>query len=88
MSHPQQDPLVEAEQVAPSQTTPGETGKDNLASENELSLAELQEPSTEKEPGEEPQAPEKNQEPEHSHEAVGIGVIRRPQIANDDTAGS
>lgn len=49
------------------------------------STEELQEPSTEKSPGEEPKAPA-DQEGEPSHEAVGIGVIGRPQVdAEDDT---
>ncbi|MFE6997171.1 hypothetical protein ACFVAE_14490 [Microbacterium sp. NPDC057659] len=43
---------------------------------------QLKEPSTEKEPGEEPKAPKKN-DPEPSHEAVGIGVIGRPQTEPD-----
>lgn len=46
--------------------------------EQEPTTEELQEPSTEKDPGEEPKAPEKK-ESEPSHEAVGIGVIGRPQ---------
>ncbi|WP_298041478.1 hypothetical protein [uncultured Microbacterium sp.] len=40
---------------------------------------ELQEPSTEKEAEEVPTAPERT-EPEPSHEAVGIGIIGRPQV--------
>ncbi|MGM7679594.1 hypothetical protein [Microbacterium sp. A94] len=43
------------------------------------STEDLQEPSTEKEPGEEPKAPERT-DPEPSHEAVGIGIIGRPQV--------
>ncbi|WP_460802368.1 hypothetical protein [Microbacterium sp. GXF6406] len=43
------------------------------------STEELQEPSTEKEPEEAPTAPERA-EPEPSHEAVGIGIIGRPQV--------
>ena len=40
---------------------------------------EMQEPSAEKDPGEEPKAPAR-EEPEPSHEAVGIGIIGRPQV--------
>lgn len=40
------------------------------------------EPSTEKEPGEEPKAPQKD-DAEPSHEAVGIGVVGRPQTEPD-----
>ena len=43
---------------------------------------ELQEPSTEKDPDEVPTAPVENDEP--SHEAVGIGVIGRPQTAMEE----
>lgn len=40
---------------------------------------QMQEPSTEKEPAEEPQAPQRD-EPQPSHEAVGIGIVGRPQV--------
>lgn len=40
---------------------------------------DLQEPSTEKDPREAPKAPDRS-EPEPSHEAVGIGIIGRPQV--------
>lgn len=43
---------------------------------------EMEEPSTEKDPGEEPKAPSR-EEPEPSHEAVGIGIIGRPQVEPD-----
>lgn len=43
------------------------------------STEDLQEPSTEKDPGEEPKAPDRPDE-EPSHEAVGIGIIGRPQV--------
>lgn len=43
---------------------------------------ELEEPSTEKEPDEVPTAPA--DEPEPSHEAVGIGIIGRPQTEQGD----
>ncbi|MFG6403456.1 hypothetical protein [Microbacterium sp. P04] len=46
---------------------------------------ELVEPSTEKAPGNEPKAKE-NSQPEADHEAVGIGVVGRPQV--DDEAGA
>lgn len=40
---------------------------------------DMQEPSTEKEPAEEPKAPPR-EDPEPSHEAVGIGIVGRPQV--------
>lgn len=46
---------------------------------------QMEEPSTEKEPSEEPKAPQR-EEPEPSHEAVGIGIIGRPQVEPDDSA--
>lgn len=46
---------------------------------------ELEEPSTEKAPGNEPKS-ENNEQPEASHEAVGIGVVGRPQV-DDEAAG-
>lgn len=42
----------------------------------------MEEPSAEKEAGQEPKAPARA-EPEPSHEAVGIGVIGRPQVEPD-----
>ncbi len=53
-------------------TTPGEYAED------------VEEPSTEKEPGEEPKAPEKH-DPDPDHQAVGIGVVGRPQTDLEDT---
>lgn len=52
-----------------------------------VDTSDLKKPSTEKDPGEEPQAPS-GAEPEPSHEAVGIGVIGRPQTGVDDASGS
>jgi hypothetical protein len=52
----------------------------------EPSTEDLQEPSTEKAPGEEPKAPGRS-EPEPSHEAVGIGIIGRPQTEMDEENG-
>jgi hypothetical protein len=46
---------------------------------------ELEEPSVEKAPEEEPKAP-RTDESEPDHEAVGIGVIDRPQTDTEDTA--
>ena len=43
---------------------------------------DLQEPSTEKSQDEAPKAPQRT-EPEPSHEAVGIGIIGRPQVEPD-----
>jgi len=43
---------------------------------------DMSKPSTEKDPAEEPKAPARN-EPEPSHEAVGIGIIGRPQVEPD-----
>lgn len=45
----------------------------------EPSTEDLTEPSTEKDPGEEPKAADPSQPEEPSHEAVGIGIIGRPQ---------
>ncbi|WP_243226171.1 hypothetical protein [Microbacterium sp. CIAB417] len=59
--------------------TPEEESGEALPSDDEL-----QEPSTEKEPSEEPSAPERS-EPEPSHEAVGIGVVGRPQVEPEAT---
>ncbi|MGO1507862.1 MAG: hypothetical protein ACTHZW_03320 [Microbacteriaceae bacterium] len=44
---------------------------------------QMEQPSSEKEQGEEPQAPAR-EEPEPSHEAVGIGIIGRPQVESDE----
>ena len=46
---------------------------------------QLEEPSTEKDPGEEPQSGSGDQ-PEADHEAVGIGIVGRPQV--DPEAGA
>lgn len=51
--------------------------------DEEPTTEDLQEPSTEKAPGEEPKAPARD-EPEPSHEAVGIGIIGRPQTEFDE----
>lgn len=63
-------------------TTPESTDESK-----EPTTKEMKEPSTEKEPGEEPKAPPHSEE-EPSHEAVGIGIIGRPQTemeeADDD----
>ncbi|MGF6821145.1 hypothetical protein M2317_000031 [Microbacterium sp. ZKA21] len=59
--------------------TPEEQSGEKLPSDDDLI-----EPSTEKEPSDEPQAPRRT-EPEPSHEAVGIGVVGRPQVENDAT---
>jgi hypothetical protein len=71
---------------APVDEEPSETDERRTDTEQEPSTEDLQEPSTEKEPGEEPKAPEKTQEPQPSHEAVGIGVIGRPQTESDETS--
>jgi hypothetical protein len=72
MSNDAQDPGTAA--------TEGETSRSE-----EPSVEELQEPSTEKEPSEEPKAP-KAGEPQADHEAVGIGIVGRPQT--DEEAGA
>lgn len=70
--------------------TGDETAKPQLPDQDEMpSTEDLQEPSAEKDPGHEPKAPDRN-EPEPSHEAVGIGIIGRPQVepeavGDDDT---
>lgn len=54
-----------------------------LPDQDEMPATEdLQEPSAEKDPDEVPKAPDRS-EPEPSHEAVGIGIIGRPQIEPD-----
>jgi hypothetical protein len=65
---------------ASDQPTSPETNEPQPADADEMPATEdLQEPSTEKEPSEEPKAPARK-EPEPSHEAVGIGIIGRPQV--------
>lgn len=61
-----------------------ESGPEHESSEEMPTTDELQQPSTEKEPGDEPQAPADDTEP--SHEAVGIGVIGRPQVEGGEDA--
>jgi hypothetical protein len=64
-----------------SDQTPDEP---KLPDEDEMPEAdEMQEPSAEKDPGEEPKAPSRA-EPDPSHEAVGIGIIGRPQVEPED----
>lgn len=59
-----------------------------LPDEEEMPTSdEMTEPSTEKDPDEEPTAPTRD-EPEPSHEAVGIGIIGRPQVAPDEAESS
>lgn len=67
----------------PTQAAPDEQKSDAETDAAEPSTEDLQEPSTEKDPGEEPKAPAKS-EPEADHEAVGIGILGRPQT--DDGA--
>lgn len=51
--------------------------------ESEMPATEqMEEPSAEKDPDEVPKAPERD-EPEPSHEAVGIGIIGRPQTETE-----
>ncbi|MDQ0642343.1 hypothetical protein [Microbacterium murale] len=65
-------------------TTANKAGEPNPPDDAEEPTTEdLQEPSTEKAPGEEPKAPDRT-EPEPSHEAVGIGIIGRPQTEMDE----
>jgi hypothetical protein len=60
-------------------STPEQASGERMPSDEEL-----QEPSTEKDASEEPTAP-KRDEPEPSHEAVGIGVVGRPQVEPETT---
>lgn len=53
-------------------------------SAEEPSTEDLTEPSTEKDPGEEPKAADPSQPEEPSHEAVGIGIIGRPQTEMEE----
>lgn len=64
-----------------SDQTTGQTPDEPTPPDTEETPAteDLQEPSTEKEPEEAPTAPGR-EEPEPSHEAVGIGIIGRPQV--------
>ena len=57
--------------------TPEEQSGEEMPSDDELT-----EPSTEKDPTEEPQAPSRDED-EPSHEAVGIGIVGRPQVDPD-----
>ncbi|HWV48722.1 MAG TPA: hypothetical protein VN035_04640 [Microbacterium sp.] len=57
--------------------TPEEQSGEAMPSDDELT-----EPSVEKDPAEEPKAPSRA-EPDPSHEAVGIGVVGRPQVEPD-----
>ena len=62
----------------------GSAAPPDMPEEEVPSNDELQEPSTEKEPSEEPKAPSRD-EPEPSHEAVGIGVVGRPQVEPEES---
>lgn len=72
------DPAM-SDPAVPASTEP-ENETDVDETDTEPSTADMQEPSAEKEPGDEPKAPAKRVEPEPSHEAVGIGIIGRPQV--------
>lgn len=64
----------------PDQSTGERAGEPPPPESDEMPAPEdLQEPSTEKEPSEAPRAPDRP-DPEPSHEAVGIGIIGRPQF--------
>lgn len=72
-----QEPNEESANQEPAEEP---TTKDaDQESAEEPTTDDLKEPSTEKEPGEEPKAPPRA-EPDPSHEAVGIGIIGRPQV--------
>ncbi len=72
----------------PDQTTGEKPSEPSPPDQEEMpTTGELQEPSTEKEPEEAPKAPDRD-EAEPSHEAVGIGIIGRPQVEPEATEGS
>jgi len=77
------EPAPADESETPSDLESGHTseaeGEGQQDGEEEPSTEDLREPSTEKEPGEEPKAQDASQPEEPSHEAVGIGIIGRPQ---------
>lgn len=73
------DPAVPASTEPENESDVDQT-ETETETETQPSTVDMQEPSTEKEPGDEPKAPEKRVEPEPSHEAVGIGIIGRPQV--------
>ena len=74
--------------MSDSQTSDQTPEEPQLPDEEEMPAAdEMEEPSTEKDPGEEPTAPTRD-EPEPSHEAVGIGIIGRPQVEPDEPESS
>lgn len=57
--------------------------QNNHAADETPRTDELEEPSTEKSPGEEPKAPETDSSAA-DHEAVGIGIVGRPQVGAPD----
>lgn len=63
---------VDGTETAPDETAPDETP----------STQELDDPSTEKDPGEEPRGGSAGDD-HADHEAVGIGVVGRPQVDPD-----
>ncbi|UJP11128.1 hypothetical protein L2X99_06030 [Microbacterium sp. KUDC0406] len=71
------DPREDTEHSDAEQDERSET-EQTKRPETEPAAEDLDEPSTEKDPGEQPRTPE-HDEPEPDHQAVGIGVIGRPQ---------
>lgn len=65
-------------------STPSETNRPDEV--EEPTTEDLQEPSTEKAPDEEPKAQDASPPETPSHEAVGIGIIGRPQTEMDEGA--
>lgn len=75
---------IEDQGLGPEKVEPAPVDEsDPHENAEEPSTQDLREPSTEKEPGEEPKAPDRT-DPEPSHEAVGIGIIGRPQTEMED----
>lgn len=66
------------------ESSPTDNDVEEPSSTEEPSTEDLREPSTEKDPGEEPKAANPSQPEEPSHEAVGIGIIGRPQTEMED----
>ncbi|WP_426181407.1 hypothetical protein [Microbacterium sp. TWP3-1-2b2] len=80
-----EDQGLRPEKVEAAPTDESETPSDlEQHDAEEPSTEDLREPSTEKEPGEEPKAQDASQPEEPSHEAVGIGIIGRPQTEMED----
>lgn len=79
MSDPTDDDRPENDERPATEASPE---NDERPTEETPATGELEEPSTEKDPGEEPKGGDAKPEP--SHEAVGIGVVGRPQVGAEE----